>query len=991
MSASPFVRFMPVEEEDKENPLGSLRNLVTHFNDFRRENKLCDAVLQVRSPEGVTLSFSAHKLVLVMTSKYFKSLSKEDLKAKCEFFLQDVTAKGLGLLLDYMYGLKIDPAVHYSCVEEIVNAATVLQVDSYLKHARSIIKRGRKIAEMAQMMSHPLDKPMNLSSDVNLALDAVGRSRGESVSQSPDSTQNAPVQVHSTDQQKLINAAPVFPAGASNLTCSTASLLNQSGGQCTTPSGSQALPNTQPMYLMMQGVNGLQNFVLPAAGLPQYQLPALGFLPGMQVPPGGQLGKIPTEELRTAAADIKAEVAEEAPRSAKSRRSPNGILDFSKGDPEVANYLNSHPERTVHRRKQRTQRFPAEDTNQDANQPIDLSKVKSEVKVKSEPPDDCYFGYQTPPFNGALRLNIASASKSGAGKSINRQVSCESVVSPSAARAAASVVDFKGDLGERFEYKCDVCPEHFQFKSFLVRHEKKTHKYHYQSFLAHKGRYLKYLQRDRKSRRHSCKTCFRKYSQESDLRSHLAAIHTYKRCPKKSKKDRGGDGYRLDHFVCCSFCKQEFTSKKSLSKHIKELHLAKSKRFPCDKCSRSFAMPESLQRHRSYKHKVKVTPKEPALDIHGSMFYPDRDKAKVKVDNVSGTFSALQLVRASEAANPPRAQWICHLCSLVYNQRSLLMKHLQIIHNIETPNIPLSPTGEMNRPNDTFKARWICHACSLYFGHRWSLLRHLELMHRIDKPQVQPVYGHGQTRDDQGCTQSPQVEEVKPEPAFESLAAAATPPITRPVHILPRPSVFPEMIPVPAPPEKTNEPVPPERIRVPVPPPRERHNRRSSSMNNMNNSSPYNVCPSSMATTSPVQESILETRANIQAPAYSQMTFKLIKSKKTDPKNGKNDYTLKLWPRKEMVSFGNKWSVYKCTQCGMPFRRIQCFTKHMTKVHGMPFAMAQVDTDNMAATNTRSSSRSERRSEKKEVSYNFKQYIPPDEHGNDHYTKFRKT
>lgn len=65
----------------------------------------------------------------------------------------------------------------------------------------------------------------------------------------------------------------------------------------------------------------------------------------------------------------------------------------------------------------------------------------------------------------------------------------------------------------------------------------------------------------------------------------------------------------------CDICNKDFTLKKNLKRHLKNIHklivkhyINKNARHKCPKCEHSFVERSSLRRHERLKHKIEITP-----------------------------------------------------------------------------------------------------------------------------------------------------------------------------------------------------------------------------------------------------------------------------------------------------------------------------------------------------------------------------------------------
>ena len=102
---------------------------------LRREARLCDITLYVPGRTGAMVGYTAHRVMLVAASKYFKHLfERDELHKTC--YLLHLTEDGLSVVLDVVYGRGINSQMNLA---DALVAARFLQVDG----ATELLERNR--------------------------------------------------------------------------------------------------------------------------------------------------------------------------------------------------------------------------------------------------------------------------------------------------------------------------------------------------------------------------------------------------------------------------------------------------------------------------------------------------------------------------------------------------------------------------------------------------------------------------------------------------------------------------------------------------------------------------------------------------------------------------------------------------------------------------------------------------------------------------------
>ncbi|XP_074654589.1 uncharacterized protein LOC141908439 [Tubulanus polymorphus] len=920
----------PPDEDHKESPFANSKSLSEFFNGLRHDNMLCDVILRVQNREGRLMFFHAHKLVLLNSSKYFKSLTKDELQKKCEFFLEDVSPDGIRLLLDYMYGLRLDHNEHLAHVEDVINAAEVLQVEQYLKHYKAL-KKLWKVSNVDRAIL-----PRVGSNDFNFrALDnghhhVIGAATAglPQVKVEPITKDDDVICIDElTRQSKLESSQPNTPINAIHSNHPPRLSLNTNMAVFPSPQPVMAgeLPAGtlgMPLTPITPSVDGIPQQVRPV------NMQQVIFMVNGQPVPAMMLPTSPN-------------ITPTTPQSAPA------IMGLT---PPL---------------------FPIQDINRQSTSP----RMEPNLRPKLQPSP---LSKTEPNSTGLLDLS-------------------------------KSPEDFNSQTRPKPDHRCVRCNQSFAFMTQLRKHMIDVHKI--DCFKMRKRKKMHYYYRYGKAtvRQYACALCDMKMFSEMDLQLHIERIHLY--CPLGQSNTELP--YYSQQLLSCSYCHKDIASKKRLIKHIKKAHLSRKKRFKCGKCSRTFALAKSLRLHQSYKHRTVATAVRTAVkqDVHGSAILSGpRSEMQTKCGLQSRGNSPLSGRTGSvRISSSEKSKWICHLCSFVYNQRSLLIKHLQIIHSISNPNIsttasPVAETSELLKISESSTPAVNAK------NNNDNLFKPVEMNEspapnqtvittslQFSPPSLTPSFSMAPSMP--VFPTNPMSVPISPEPPHidvNSPAINPPPPLFPPFSLL-----RPQSHSAPSTPQagafynQRLQAAPPVNSRGSSQTRSARSGGRFHKNEEIQGNRPLNYSLPKVnrdggreAAGSMIDISKFK-RGDIQTPQFSQMTFKLVKQKNksnevkaddlSSPAAGTaatdGEYELKLWPRKESAPNVGSACMYRCTQCHMPFSRIQCFTKHMNKEHGLSFAMAQVNVDQIMAKSAEKSARARFRAAQKKQQFTTNQQI----------------
>ena len=223
-------------------------------------------------------------------------------------------------------------------------------------------------------------------------------------------------------------------------------------------------------------------------------------------------------------------------------------------------------------------------------------------------------------------------------------------------------------------YQCRACKEKFANDSALLMHvgRKKTCKPSYESEIEHFRDFV------RKRRYNNARETYVDKHYDRVINSDAKAYQKRKAAP--APQENGN---------VCPICESTFKWKKSLKRHMKEVH-SSSKEFECPSCAKPFSRQETLDRHVRDVHKNSVDDK---IDCGGT--------------DCEAKFSRLENWKEHwlSAHADKHNHYYCVECEEVFTQSQHLTRHFNEIH-----------LGE----------QYICQQCPATFSRRDQFDKHNE-------------------------------------------------------------------------------------------------------------------------------------------------------------------------------------------------------------------------------------------------------------------------
>jgi len=191
---------------------------------------------------------------------------------------------------------------------------------------------------------------------------------------------------------------------------------------------------------------------------------------------------------------------------------------------------------------------------------------------------------------------------------------------------------------------------------------------------------------------YQCETCLNRFTDKRSLQRHIGNIH--------------GDNYQKP---TCSICQEAFTQKSDLEKRMATHHkinTIKRKRCTCQICDESFSFKNDLQNHVETCHQI---PKATFTARYDSS--PEMDTSE---SNVQTTEKPVHNMKSNVNED---IVYECRLCQMIFPNDGSLLTH----NNSSTHKKNLS------------KKKPYCGICVTYFETNSGLDQHLSTRHGIER------------------------------------------------------------------------------------------------------------------------------------------------------------------------------------------------------------------------------------------------------------------
>lgn len=222
------------------------------------------------------------------------------------------------------------------------------------------------------------------------------------------------------------------------------------------------------------------------------------------------------------------------------------------------------------------------------------------------------------------------------------------------------------------------------------------------------------------SEMHKCKFCNRYFKHKNYLNRHITRVHPNENKKTHSKKSESKSSKtsslqsKEDISLYCEICKQFFTTRGNLQKHVKVKHKSVDNCM-CDLCGEVFAIKYCLIRHMKYEHfkrqiEKKVTESNDMIpcEICGKLL---KNRGLLKPH------------MRSHQIMTPEDYWYCDLCPRKFKTRGGCTWHIKQRHIL--------------------KASFKCHLCPVVYKGKWELKCHIKSKHTTIRDYCCEICGKG--------------------------------------------------------------------------------------------------------------------------------------------------------------------------------------------------------------------------------------------------------
>uniref|UniRef100_A0A8D8ZT02 Zinc finger protein 1 homolog n=1 Tax=Cacopsylla melanoneura TaxID=428564 RepID=A0A8D8ZT02_9HEMI len=210
--------------------------------------------------------------------------------------------------------------------------------------------------------------------------------------------------------------------------------------------------------------------------------------------------------------------------------------------------------------------------------------------------------------------------------------------------------------------------------------------------------------------------------------------------PSRGKPVNGAAGGGPIKKFPCDKCPKSFTLKQNLTYHVNSIHLGV--RIQCDLCAKSFAHKPNLIAHMASAHNgvrfkcdhcVKSFNQKPNLISHIKSVH---EGIKYKCEECTKTFAQKQNLLSHVQAIHMGIKYTCEVCSKSYNQVTNLLSHMSTVHQAQ--KYKCAECGRLFAQEHTLRShtlsvhagtRFTCRTCGDLFDSKRDLTEHVTEHH----------------------------------------------------------------------------------------------------------------------------------------------------------------------------------------------------------------------------------------------------------------------
>jgi KRAB domain-containing zinc finger protein len=276
-------------------------------------------------------------------------------------------------------------------------------------------------------------------------------------------------------------------------------------------------------------------------------------------------------------------------------------------------------------------------------------------------------------------------------------------------------------VSENVSYPCDKCKKVFKTRKYLGLHRKKNHGCLFLCEICGKNfkckdYFVQHLHTHSTELRYQCMQCHKKFKVARSLRKHIKSIHqAIRHASDISKKDKE---YNTE--FTCRFCQKIFQNHSYLHAHETHVHSVRNleegnQLYKCETCDKLFKCKKYLKSHLRSKHSndaKEITCHLCEKTLKHQSYLPTHLLRHMKNSQFECAncdkkyFTEFDLLQHAKNIHH-NANYICDFCSSKLANKSVLLTHMYMIHNI----------GEA--------VKYECDICHKTYVFKSTLLQHM--------------------------------------------------------------------------------------------------------------------------------------------------------------------------------------------------------------------------------------------------------------------------
>ncbi|TRY73332.1 hypothetical protein TCAL_02217 [Tigriopus californicus] len=259
------------------------------------------------------------------------------------------------------------------------------------------------------------------------------------------------------------------------------------------------------------------------------------------------------------------------------------------------------------------------------------------------------------------------------------------------------------------EFKCDVCPQSFDFAQDLVSHSQKIHPttpnlhcpqckepFEILKLVKHAKSCIDQAKKDTPLN-FQCDICGKSFNNSHVFKSHkwshmppsfACQLCSYKATTSGNLKIHQRV-HETGHEVVCPICGKMLKHKASLSAHVKLTHDTGIPKLPCERCGQTFKCRTSLMKHilRAHEDSEEWTCKKCHKKTGGKHEFRAHmrihDEPTIVCPTCGIKVKTQRNLKAHMRTHTGEAPYKCHLCERTFKTSSPYYYHMMHVHNVK--------------------------------------------------------------------------------------------------------------------------------------------------------------------------------------------------------------------------------------------------------------------------------------------------------------------